>query len=289
MPSIDPLSWNTPMVDKNGRPTKEFQIKWQQLARAAGVIPILNPPGDATQYLRGTIPLEWGNVKDSDLSLSDIVTNDVSTTMHGFAPKLPNDPAVFLDGEGNWTTPAGGGGGLQYAFPMLQFTGNDAGAFATLSNGFVLCADIEVSEIIASFNAAAIGNVYSAFIAAVNSSGTISSTVVSATSSFTTTATGAQQHAFAVAPTTLTAGQNYIVALVITSGITTTACRAVVNNGASAPYSGLPLDMGLQLSQWTSQNKRYWYTQNSNAPGSGAPAGNSGTGQYALGLKFALA
>jgi len=55
-------------------------------------------------------------VTDANLSTSDITTNDVSTTKHGFAPKLPNDATKYLDGTGNYSTPAGGGGG-----DILQF------------------------------------------------------------------------------------------------------------------------------------------------------------------------
>jgi hypothetical protein len=47
-------------------------------------------------------------VLESDLSLSDITTANVSTTKHGFAPKLPNDATKFLDGTGAFTVPAGG-------------------------------------------------------------------------------------------------------------------------------------------------------------------------------------
>jgi hypothetical protein len=50
-------------------------------------------------------------VSDSDLATSDITTNDVSTTKHGFAPKLPNDATMYLDGTGAYSVPAGGGGG----------------------------------------------------------------------------------------------------------------------------------------------------------------------------------
>jgi hypothetical protein len=55
-------------------------------------------------------------VTDANLSTSDVTTNDVSTTKHGFAPKLPNDATKYLDGTGNYSTPAGGGGG-----DILQF------------------------------------------------------------------------------------------------------------------------------------------------------------------------
>lgn len=45
---------------------------------------------------------------DANLSISDVVTNNVSTTAHGFAPKAPNDASQYLDGTGAWSTPATG-------------------------------------------------------------------------------------------------------------------------------------------------------------------------------------
>lgn len=47
---------------------------------------------------------------ESDLSLTDVTTANVSTTKHGFAPKLPNDATKYLDGTGAYTVPAGGSG-----------------------------------------------------------------------------------------------------------------------------------------------------------------------------------
>ncbi len=46
---------------------------------------------------------------DADLSISDITTNNVSTSAHGFAPKAPNDATKFLDGTGAYSTPSGSG------------------------------------------------------------------------------------------------------------------------------------------------------------------------------------
>jgi hypothetical protein len=43
-------------------------------------------------------------VTDANLSTSDITTNDVSITKHGFAPKAPNDISRFLSGDGTWRT-----------------------------------------------------------------------------------------------------------------------------------------------------------------------------------------
>src|SRR5690348_10571703 len=41
---------------------------------------------------------------DADATLTDIVTNDVSTSKHGFAPKAPNDATKFLDGTAAYDT-----------------------------------------------------------------------------------------------------------------------------------------------------------------------------------------
>jgi hypothetical protein len=53
-------------------------------------------------------------VTDANLTTTDITTNNVSTSKHGFAPKAPNDATKFLDGTGVWSTPAAGG--------LTQFT-----------------------------------------------------------------------------------------------------------------------------------------------------------------------
>lgn len=63
----------------------------------------------------GTTALAFGPVgaavTDATISTSDITTNNVSITKHGFAPKAPNDATKYLDGTGAYSTPAGGGGG----------------------------------------------------------------------------------------------------------------------------------------------------------------------------------
>src|SRR5690606_19395812 len=69
----------------------------------------LPSPGGTKKFLRadGT----YADVTEDELTLSDVDTNDVSTLRHGFAPKLPNDATKYLDGTGQWSTPAGGGSG----------------------------------------------------------------------------------------------------------------------------------------------------------------------------------
>lgn len=144
MAIINPLTWNRPIVDAHGRPTKEFQIKWEQLNRAAGSIPSLATaaqvsgvldilddagvngsllvrvggewvgyasPSNGAKFLSGNNPPTWQDVDDADVVFSDVLTNNASTTKHGYLPKLSGDDTQYLDGDGNWTTPAGGGGG----------------------------------------------------------------------------------------------------------------------------------------------------------------------------------
>lgn len=47
-----------------------------------------------------------GTMAESNLSFTDITTNNVSTSKHGFVPKAPNDSSKFLDGTGAYSTPS---------------------------------------------------------------------------------------------------------------------------------------------------------------------------------------
>lgn len=49
-------------------------------------------------------------IVETDLSFSDVATANTSTTKHGLAPKLDNNPLHFLNGQGGFSTPAGSGG-----------------------------------------------------------------------------------------------------------------------------------------------------------------------------------
>ena len=60
---------------------------------------------------------------DSDLSFTDNTTNNVSTSSHGFAPKLPNNSSVYLDGTGNYSAPAGGGGSATWPASLVYYPG----------------------------------------------------------------------------------------------------------------------------------------------------------------------
>ena len=68
-----------------------------------------------------------GVVSENNLALSDVTTDDVSTSKHGFAPKSPNDATKYLDGTGAYSTPTSSS--VIYApltdgtVPALLFTG----------------------------------------------------------------------------------------------------------------------------------------------------------------------
>ncbi len=50
-------------------------------------------------------------IPEGGLSLTNITTNNSSTTKHGFLKQLSNSASEYMDGSGNWSTPVGGGTG----------------------------------------------------------------------------------------------------------------------------------------------------------------------------------
>lgn len=135
---VNPLTWNVPISNKDGTPTNEFMRKWLQQQTSNSSVPDLTTaaavsarldllgtlpgmllergatawgglasPADATKFLNGAALPAYAAVKDSDLALTDITTNNVSITAHGFAPKAPNDATKFLNGTGSYSVPAG--------------------------------------------------------------------------------------------------------------------------------------------------------------------------------------
>ncbi len=72
--------------------------------------------GDSHDHVGG----DGAAIVEAALTLADNTTNDASSTKHGFVPKLPASSTVYLNGNGAWTTPAGGasvpGADTQVAF-----------------------------------------------------------------------------------------------------------------------------------------------------------------------------
>lgn len=83
---VNPLNAGIPIVDHLGQPTLEFMLKWNAQQAKANAF----------------------TVRDLDVTFTDITTGNVSTTKHGYAPKLPNNANLFLNGVGLYTAPASG-------------------------------------------------------------------------------------------------------------------------------------------------------------------------------------
>lgn len=104
-----PPTWALPIVvDKT---TKEayfspIWLKWfVDLTKALGAGGGY-AGGTTLQVLHGDGP-NWGSVVEADLSLANVSTNNATTARHGFMRILPNVATQYLDGQGNFTTPAG--------------------------------------------------------------------------------------------------------------------------------------------------------------------------------------
>src|SRR3990167_2117236 len=88
---------------------------------------------DATKFLNGAATPAFAFVKDSDLSTTDITTNNATTAKHGFLPKLSNSATQYLDGTGAFSVP---GGGSMTLFGYV--TGSDtAGTLGVISGSTI--------------------------------------------------------------------------------------------------------------------------------------------------------
>lgn len=68
-----------------------------------------NSGGGAVPTFRSLVSDDIPGLSESKLTLSDITTNNATTLRHGFLPKLSGNSSEFLNGNGGFTTPAGGG------------------------------------------------------------------------------------------------------------------------------------------------------------------------------------
>lgn len=76
--------------------------------------------------LAATSGTNTGDQTDATLSTSDITTNNVSTSKHGFVPKLPNDATKFFNGVGAFSTPSASATG--FATRVLATGSNQNGS-----------------------------------------------------------------------------------------------------------------------------------------------------------------
>jgi hypothetical protein len=68
-------------------------------------------------------------ISDATISTTDVTTNNASTSKHGFLKKLSNSATEYMNGTGNWSTPAGGGDAL-VANPLSQFASTTSAQLA---------------------------------------------------------------------------------------------------------------------------------------------------------------
>lgn len=111
-------------------------IATQVIGKALTVATVGNP---VSVQLYG--PGHYGaQVTDAILSTTDITTNNVSTTKHGFAPKAPNDATKYLDGTGAYSVPVGSAG--TPVFPVNAQTST----YQVLAGDFSSCKTIPVAS-----------------------------------------------------------------------------------------------------------------------------------------------
>jgi hypothetical protein len=88
--------------------------------------------------LAGVISDETGSgalvfATDPTFTLTDVTTNNVSATAHGWAPKFPNNTTTFLRGDGTYAVPAATGVGDH---EVVVTTGNGYGSTNTTIRRF---------------------------------------------------------------------------------------------------------------------------------------------------------
>lgn len=77
------------------------------LAETSDVLSV-NVDSSTIEINTDTLRVKDAGVTEAKIGLSDVTTNNASTSNHGFLKKLDNNAAHFMDGQGNWSTPTGG-------------------------------------------------------------------------------------------------------------------------------------------------------------------------------------
>lgn len=100
--------------------------KWVRLAKGTAN-QVLAMDGTATDVTWITLSgggdaTVAGGLAQFSAALTDVTTNNASTSAHGFLKKLSTIATEYMDGTGNWSVPAGGAGGdALVANPLSQF------------------------------------------------------------------------------------------------------------------------------------------------------------------------
>ena len=78
----------------------------------------------------GAVVAATNDYSEAQISFTDITTNNVSTSKHGYTPKLPNDATKYLDGTGAYSVPPGTGGGITHSYIGYNTIGGTAETLA---------------------------------------------------------------------------------------------------------------------------------------------------------------
>lgn len=79
--------------------------------------------GAAHTVLHAGATPSWESVHEDDFSFTNVSTANSSAAKHGLCPRLSNNANQWLDGTGNWSTPAAG---IQAAYTSVTFTDQTA-------------------------------------------------------------------------------------------------------------------------------------------------------------------
>lgn len=96
--------------------------------------------GTSTQVLHGG--KTFSSVVEADQSLSDVTTLNVSTSKHGYTPKLPNDAHKYLDGTGAYSVPSGVAGVNSQTGTTYTFVEGDEQFLVTFANALAIAASL---------------------------------------------------------------------------------------------------------------------------------------------------
>ncbi len=88
---------------------------------------------DVVVTLTGTQTLTGKSIAETQLTFTDITTNNASASAHGFVPKWPNNTTTFFRGDGTFAAPAGGGDNIS----NISFVNKSDASFTTTSGTFV--------------------------------------------------------------------------------------------------------------------------------------------------------
>jgi hypothetical protein len=113
---------------------------------STGGVTLPTQTGNNGKYLTtNATTTSWSTIAESNLTLTDVTTANVSTTAHGFTPKLPNDTTKFLRGDGTWAA----AGGKQSVRAQARWTttfSTSSGSYVDVTNATCTVSGLDASK-----------------------------------------------------------------------------------------------------------------------------------------------